>query len=155
MQKSLLLTVLVTFCVTSFGQDFSELSNYNFDSVQSYEVQESNVLVCANYLFNNPSDKDKLARLVSTQFIFKWMYGTPDYDFTIDEKAMELTKGNDELFGLYTAAMTKVVLDNKDEKLTDEEVYNKAKDILVDYCSEPSNKMKPSKKIKKILKNRK
>jgi hypothetical protein len=84
----------------------------------------------------------------------KWMEGTPDYTFEIGEKSMELTKGNSDLLGLYLAAMTKVVLENTDKDLNNETIYENAETLLVNYCSDKNNKMKPSKKIKKILKAR-
>jgi hypothetical protein len=50
--------------------------------------------------------------------------------------------------------MTKVVLENKGKKLESSEIYERSEKILVDYCSIKSNKMKPSRKIKKIIKER-
>ncbi|MCK8481705.1 hypothetical protein [Psychroserpens algicola] len=154
--KKIILTVVIAFIShLSIGQNFAELNNYEFKSVESYKTEESKVLLCANYLFNNPTNKSELNRLISIQYIMKWMMGTPDYTFEIGEKAMELTKGNDDLLGLYMAAMSKVVIESKSEKLDNEQIYNQAEDILVNYCSNSDNKMKPSKKIKKILKSRK
>lgn len=51
--------------------------------------------------------------------------------------------------------MTKVVLENTGEKLNDDQVYEQAQEILIEYCSNPDNKFKPSKKMKKIIKSRK
>ncbi len=83
------------------------------------------------------------------------MTGTPDYKFDIGENAMELTKGDSDLLGLYFAAMTKVVLEKTGEKLNDDQVYEQAQEIIIEYCSNPDNKFKPSKKMKKIIKSRK
>jgi len=52
-------------------------------------------------------------------------------------------------------AMSKVVLENKYEELNNQKVYDMAEEILVNYCSNSNNKMKPSKKIKEIIKSRK
>ncbi len=139
----------------SFGQSFSELAKYEFKTVESYKSEQSKVLECSNYLFNNPSNKDESNRLTATQYILKWMEGTPDYTFDIDKKVLELTKGNSDLLGLYFAAMSKVVLENENHTLNSEEIYNQAEKLLVDYSSNSGNKIKPSKKIKKILKSRK
>ncbi|MFK7813343.1 MAG: hypothetical protein AB8B59_12690 [Maribacter sp.] len=68
---------------------------------------------------------------------------------------MDLTKGNSDLLGLYMAAMSKVVLENKGKKLTNDEIYSQSEELLVNYCSIADNKMKPSKKIKKIIKKSK
>lgn len=154
--KKITLIIAITFSFNILiGQNFTELANYEFETEESYKTEENKVLICANYLFNNPTKQAELNRLTSVQFIMKWMTGTPDYTFEIGGKSMELTKGNSDLFGLYMAAMSKIVIENKGEKLDNDEIYNRAEEILVNYCSNSDNKMKPSKKIKKILKSRK
>jgi len=154
--KKIILIIAISFSFnTLIGQNFTELANYEFETKESYKTEENKVLMCANYLFNNPAKQAKLNRLTSIQFIMKWMTGTPDYTFGIGEKAMELTKGNSDLLGLYMAAMSKVVIENEGGKFDNDEIYNQAEEILVSYCSNSDNKMKPSKKIKKILKSRK
>ena len=155
MRKIIFITIIALLCNASFGQNFSELAKSEFESAESYKPAESQVLICANYLFDNPANKSELNRLNSVQYIMKWMTGTPDYTFDIGEKAMELTKGNSDLLGLYLAAMSKVVIDNKGGKLSSDDIYNGAEKILVDYCSVSDNKIKPSKKIKKLLKEAK
>jgi hypothetical protein len=155
MQKITFIIIITLFCNVSFGQNFSELANSEFESAESYKPAESQVLLCANYLFDNPTNESELNRLNSIQYIMKWMSGTPDYTFDIGEKAMELTKGNTDLLGLYMAAMSKVVIDNKGEKLSSGDIYIGAEKILVKYCSVSENKIKPSKKIKKLLKEAK
>lgn len=155
MKKIIFIVIITLFCNTSFGQNFSELAKYEFESAASYKPAESQVLLCANYLFDNPTDKAELNRLNSIQYILKWMTGTPDYTFDIGEKAMELTKGNSDLLGLYMAAMSKVVIETNEGELTSDEIYNRAEKILVKYCSDSENKIKPSKKIKKLLKESK
>ena len=153
--KKIILTFSIAFTShLSFGQDFNKLAKYEFETTESYESEKTNVLLCANYLFNNPVNQEKLNRLTSIQYIMKWMEGTPEYTFTIDEKAMELTKDNIDLVSLYLAAMAKVCIEHRDGNLKNEEIYNMAEEMLVNYCSNPNNKIKPSKKIKKIMKER-
>ncbi|GGD15547.1 hypothetical protein [Flavobacterium orientale] len=155
MKKIILIIVLIFASTLSFGQNFKELAAYEFKSAESYETEKSKVLMSANYLFTTPADLNELNRLHAIQYIMKWMEGTPEYTFEIGEKAMELTKGNSDLLGLYLAAMTKAVLDNKEKPLSNDEIYNQAEELLVNYCSDSNNKMKPSKKIKSIIKNSK
>ena len=155
MKKIILIIALAFSFNISIGQNFTQIDNYEFETVESYKTEIDKVLMCANYLFNNPANKGEINRLISIQYILKWMTGTPDYTFDIGDKSMELTKGNSDLLGLYMAAMSKVVIENKDEKLDSDEIYNRAEEILVNYCSNSDNKMKPSRKIKKILKSRK
>lgn len=154
MRKSILI-IAISFTVQfSFGQNFNQLDNYEFATVESYKTEEPKVLMCANYLFNTPANQSEFNRLTSIQYIMKWMTGTPDYSFDIGESAVELTKGNDNLLGLYFAAMSKVVLENEGETLSKEDIYNRSEKMLVNYCVNSDNKMKPSSKIKKLLKSR-
>ncbi|MEP3210175.1 MAG: hypothetical protein ABJN95_13330 [Maribacter sp.] len=155
MKKIILVITVLLVSHVSIAQNFNELEHYEFNSVESYKTEQANVLLCANYLFNNPTNTSELNRLTSIQYIIKWMTGTPDYTFEIGEKALELTKGNDDLLGLYMAAMSKVVLENTERQLSNDEIYNQSEEVLVNYCSNADNKMKPSRKIKKILKSRK
>ena len=104
----------------------SFVSDKRLHSIDTYKKHEPQVLECANYLFKNPTNKNELNRLTCIQFVMKWMEGTPDYTFSIGEKAMELTKGNSDLFGLYLAAMTKTVLDNSDSSLDENEIHENA-----------------------------
>ncbi|AUP78729.1 hypothetical protein [Flavivirga eckloniae] len=154
MKNILLLITLACLNLNSYSQDYSKLKDYEFSGDKIFKKSESQVLECTNYLLSNPTNKDELNRLNSMQFIMKWMEGTPDYTFNIGKKAMDLTKGNSDLLGLYLAAMTKTVLDNTNSKLNDDDIHENAKKLLVDYCSNPNNNIKPSKTIKKILKKK-
>lgn len=155
MKHFLLLFVIVFFIKISNAQNFEQIAEYKFKKVEDYKTEKNKVLQCANYLFENPANQNELNRLTAIQYIIKWMEGTPDYTFKIGEKATSLTKGNNDLLALYFVGMTKVVLDEKEEKkLSNEEIYNRTEKLLVKYCSNPDNKMKPSRKIKKIMKGK-
>jgi hypothetical protein len=151
--KRIIFIALVTLsCTMSFGQNFGELAKTEFKSKESYKPAESQVLICANYLFGNPANQAELNRLSAIKYIFKWMEGTPDYTFDIGANAMKLTDGNSDLLGLYMAAMSKVVLENTNQKLSSDEIYSQSEKIVVKYCSIADNKVKPSKKIKQLIK---
>lgn len=152
MKKNIFIALITLTYTMSFGQNFSELANTEFKSAESYKPAESQVLTCANYLFSSPANQAELNRLNAIKYIMKWMEGTPDYTFEIGEKAMKLTDGNSDLLGLYMAAMSKVVLENTTQKLSSDEIYTQSKKIVVEYCSIADNKVKPSKKIKQLIK---
>ncbi|MGY6647954.1 hypothetical protein [Wenyingzhuangia sp. IMCC45574] len=155
MKKFLLLFVLLCSINYSFGQNFSELKDYTFKTAEEYKTKDADVLKCANYLFNHPVKYEEHNRLIALQFIFIWATGTPDYTFDMEGRMMKLTKGNEGLLGLYFAAMCKVVLENNGTKLSRDEIYNQSEALLVAYCADKGNKIKPSKAIKKILKKQK
>ena len=152
MKKIIFISLITLFQNISIAQDFGELAHAKFKTKESYKLAENNVLECTNYLFDNPATEElEMNRLISIQYIMKWMEGT-EYSFEIGEMEMELIKGNSDLLGLYLAAMAKVVIENKAKKLTNDDIYNKAKGILVKYCSVSENKVKPSKELKKEIK---
>lgn len=151
--KKIIFIALITLSHTmSFGQNFTELANTEFKSAESFKSAENQVIACANFLFSTPANQAELNRLKAIQYIIKWMTGTPDYTFDLGEKAMKLTDGNSDLLGLYMAAMSKVVIENTAEKLSSDEIYSQSEKILVKYCAISDNKMKPSKKIKQLIK---
>jgi hypothetical protein len=154
--KLLLIVVPVFFLAGTkcMGQDFSELVDYKFKSASEYEEKEEQVLICANYLFDHPVDKNDMNRLVSMQFIIQWMSGTPDHTFSLGKEATDLTKGNADLLGLYMAAMSKVVLENEGAALNDTQISQQATELLLNYCENPDNNLKPSKKMKQLLKSK-
>jgi hypothetical protein len=154
MKKYFFFIALSLFALCTFGQDFSQFNKQELKSFQDFKQAESKALETANYLLNTPYNKNDINRLYAIQYVIKWMEGTPDYTFSIGSKAMTLTKGSNKLLSLYFAAMTKAVLENKGTKLTDNQIYNKAEAYLVDFCSNPKNNLKPSRAIKRILKNK-
>lgn len=151
MRKVILCLVLVFSSLNLFAQDYTSLDVGSLQKMEDYIKAEPKVLECANFLLQTPHEKNNLNRLSATQYILKWMEGT-DYTFNIDSKAVELTDGNNDLFGLYMTSMPKVVLENKDAELAADEVHNKVVELLVAYCKNEKNNMKPTKKLKKLMK---
>jgi len=153
MKKILMALAFVVITSTTFAQDFTKLKDATFKNKEAYKPAEKQVLECANYMFSTPYAKDDVNRLVAFQYIFKWMEGTPDYSFEINEKVMNLVEGNKELLPLYFSAICKVAIESK-EKLTNEDIYSKSSLLLADYCGNSKNNMKPSKELKKIIKSK-
>lgn len=151
MKKGILFFVFFVSSLSLWAQDFTSLDLNSFKKAEDYVKAEPKVLECANFLLQTPHEENNLNRLTATQYILKWMEGT-DYTFNIDANAVELTDGNNDLFGLYMTSMTKVVLENKDVELTADEVHNKVVELLIAYCKNEKNNMKPTKKLKKLMK---
>jgi hypothetical protein len=144
--------LLVPFLATS--QDFSGLKNYKLEAAGDYKPAEKQLLECCDFLLNNPVKQNELDRNYAIQFIMRWMEGTPDYTFNIDKEVMDLTGGESELLSLYFAALSKAVVNEPVLAESQEQLTSKATDILLDYCANPDNQVKNSKKIKKLLKTR-
>lgn len=150
MKKTLIILTLFM-CTSLFAQDFSTLEKYELKSDESYVKAEPKVLECANYLFSHPAKENELNRLNAIQFIMRWMEGCA-HTFNLDTTVMDLVGDNDELLGLYMAGMSKVVVENGATKLSDAEVFDKTAALLVAYCKNDSNGVKPTKVLKKLMK---
>ena len=131
----------------------------NFDLIKlehsaDYKPASPFALQTANYLLSTPLKVDNPDRIKSLQFIYKWMTGTPDYSFRLDEAANTIFKGNNELMGIYMASMVKYSLENKAEAKDPKAV--KLNSILgtIAYCEKKENNVKPSKSLKKLLEAR-
>lgn len=149
--KKILITLSLILCTSLFAQDFSNLDTYELKTSESYVNAEPKILECTNYLFSHPAKENEVNRLQATQFILRWMEGS-DYTFTVDTKMTDVVGDNKDLFGLYLAGMCKVVIESGSTKLSDIEVHNKTVALLVTYCKNESNGVKPTKALKKLMK---
>src|SRR5688572_24522752 len=109
--RKLLLAILLFSAINSYAQTLPNFDEIRLDQATDYKNADNHVLTAATYLFSTPLEKNNIDRLKSLQFIIKWMTGTPDYTFTIDKVATDVTKGNDDLVGLYMAGMAKYCIE--------------------------------------------
>lgn len=149
--KKILITLSLLMCVNLFAQDFSTLETYELKSEASYVNAEPKIIECANYLFSHPVKENELNRLNTIQFIMRWMEGCA-HTFNLDTTVMDLVGDNDDLLALYMAGMSKVVVESGATKLSDVEVFDKTAALLVAYCKNESNGVKPTKVLKKLMK---
>jgi hypothetical protein len=150
--KKLLTLVLLLISIQFYSQDFNKIASTELKVKEDYRKAEPQVSKSADFLFNNSNKPETNNRKIALAYIIQWMSGTSDHTFNIDSNAMELTKGNQDLFAMYMVALTKVCLDNLDKKLTDDDYFEKASQLLASYCSDKSNKLKPNKALKKVFK---
>lgn len=133
---------------TVSAQAQTTFENLEFSHKSDFKKQEARILEMANYVLSRPisenvNDKVALANIV------KWMSGTPDHDFVIDKSVMDLSKHNDNVLGIYMAAATKAALDGKAKDAN--QLKLASFEMLLTYCSNNSNGVKPNKEMKKAL----
>jgi hypothetical protein len=155
MKPTLFILTFIFAINSNFAQNFQELADTKFSTTEDYKTSETNVLNCADYLLSTAYNKEDLNRVNAMQFIMNWMEGTPDYTFNIDKKVTTLTEGNDTLLSLYLAGISKVVIEQKEASLTPDQLYSKTEQLLVDYCANRRNNVKPSVQIKQLIKAKK
>ena len=153
--KSLLFAILtIGLFHLAVAQDYSNLEKLQLNSKADYEKAEGQALECSNYLLNSPVKmvlKD-LNHLYALQFLMKWMGGTPDYTFDIDKTITEITKSKSDLLGIYMAAMTKYVLENKDSSHDADAIKYNAFMTFITYCENENNNVKQNKQLKELIK---
>ncbi|HVG16307.1 MAG TPA: hypothetical protein VM935_15155 [Chitinophagaceae bacterium] len=140
-----LFSITAHFC---FAQ--SPYNEIALEQKEDYKKAEKDILKAAGYLFNSPYDKDDLERLYAIEFIMKWMSGTPDYKFELNEKYSKPFSSETDLIGLYMAAMAKYAVENREKKIDPDNISLAAVKIILDYSNKPSNNLKQTGELKKM-----
>jgi alkaline phosphatase len=96
-------------------------------------------------------EKNNINRLKSLRFIIRWMTGTPNYSFALDEQATKFAKKNDDLLGLYMAGMTKYALENKADAKDPNKVKLNTVRLILRYVKEEKNNVKLNSELKKAI----
>lgn len=148
MKKLFLLFLFLFFCALCFAQaSFSEIK---LDLGSDYRAAEKNVIKAVTYLFTTKYDEDDLERLYATEFIMKWMAGTPDYTFEINEKFSRTFVQDPELLNLYMSALAKLALERQDKAKDGNYLGLNAAKMVIQYSSKPANNLKQTSELKKM-----
>jgi hypothetical protein len=148
--KKLLTIVLLMIGSCCLAQNRPDYENIKLVKPEEIRAADTFALVDASHLLSTPNDKNSLHRLEALQFIIKWMEVTPDYNFTLEEVTTKFMKGNTDLLGLYMAAMTKYVLENKASSKNEKLIRLNAITMLLNYCENENNNIKMTKQLKKL-----
>ena len=148
MKKLFLFFLLIVVAGKCFSQSLPRFEQYKFDKTSDYKLADSAALQTANFLLSNPIDQNVPTRLKAGQFVMRWMEGTPDYTFSLEQNAIRYLSGNVDLMLMYMASMAKYALETKsnDVKIT---TINGVK-ILLGYVNSPINNVKKDKNLKKL-----
>lgn len=149
--KKIFCLVLTLFSVAfAFSQTIPNYNQIKLDKAEDYKMADTFALQAANFLLLNPIDKVENDRLSSSQFLLKWMTGTPDYRFTFGESTKILNDDID-LMGIYLASTVKFCLENKSLSKDQDKVKIGTWQILLSYCDDHNNNVKLTKKLKKLI----
>jgi len=147
----LMLTLIMGLCNDhAYAQTLPSFEYIKMEQVSDFKAAEPFALQTANYLLGTPYRKDNPDRLKSLQFISKWMNGTPDYAFRVQEVAEKYFKGSIDLLGLYMAGAVKFALENKTGAKDAELLKLNAITHLLAYCEIPENNLRLNKQLKKL-----
>ena len=148
MKKFLALTIAAGLAFSSYAQ--SSYSNIKLEEKEDYKLAESAVLKASEYLFTTKYDKEDLERLYAIEFIMKWMNGTPDFNFDLNEKFTKPFLHETDLLGLYMGALAKFAIEHKNQAKEPNTVNLNAAKMIIDYSNKPANNLKQTGELKKM-----
>jgi hypothetical protein len=143
--------LLLGFIMVCNAQDYSKLKEIDLKDKEDFGKAEGKILECSKYVLTTPMDDENTNRINALQFLFRWMDGTPDYTFTLDETVGKLAQTSDALLGVYMACMCRYVLENKEKAKDVNEVKYNSILMLIDYSSDPNNKVEVSGELENLI----
>lgn len=148
--KHIFVVLLLLCCNSLFAQTLPDFDKIKLEKGSDYKDAEPAVLKAAAYVLTTPLKEKDSNRSKSLAFIIKWMSGTPDYTFAIDETATTMSKDNAAVLGLYLAAMTQYCLENPASATDQKAVELNAVKKVLTYCENPANNVVMTKQLKKF-----
>jgi hypothetical protein len=152
--KAVFLSLLLVGCLgAASAQDYSKLDSIQLTEKADFARNESLVLECSNYLLSSPIKlvADDANHLKALQLVIRWMEGTNDYSFNIDESIGKLVEENQTILNIYMACMTKFVLENKDKAKDDAAVKYGSFLLLASYCEDSSKGVKQGNEVANLV----
>ena len=150
MKNVLIILLFITNAFYSYGQKVTDFESIKLENAADCKAAEPFALEASNYLFSTPFQKEDIHRLKSIQFIIRWMAATPDFRFSLDEMATKLSKGNEDVLSLYLGAMTKFVLEHREQSGNEAVIRLNSITTILNFAENPSNNFKMSKGLRKL-----
>ena len=138
--------------MTGKSQDYSRLKDIEMKSKEEFIKAEDKVLECTKYVLTTPMDDENTNRRNAMQFILRWMEGTPDYTFTLDETVGKIAQTSDALLGVFMACMSRYVLEHKDKAKDEKDVKYNSVLMLIDYARDPENDVEITGEMENLIK---
>lgn len=120
MRKLILFLLLFSASMlNSYSQESPKVKHIKLNKKSHYKSAEPEVLKLVNYLFETPIDSKNYTRKEAGEFLIRWMNGTPDYVFVLEDKEINYFNTDADLMLTYMAGLTKFTLQHptiKDQK---------------------------------------
>jgi len=128
----------------------SAFSEIRLETEDDYKNAEKYALEAAGYVLSNPFDIDDMKRTEAVQFILVWMEGANGYDF--DLNFLDKLDNDVNQKTTYLASLVKYTIENKDKSLSPSAIEQGSQKIFFNYCTNPQNNIKQTRKLKKLAK---
>jgi len=148
--KTMFLILFWCVAFSAFSQNTSQYDNIPLHTAADYRKAEPHVILASDYVYSSPIDKEDLNRKNAVSFVMKWMQGTSDYSFGMDETISKISNGENEILGLYFTFLAKYALSKGKGADRDDLKYN-AYLMLATYCENPVNNFRIRGEVKKLI----
>ena len=140
MKRILLVCVFAFVACNVFAQSLPQFDEIKLQKTKDYKLAEPAVVQTADFIISTPIDKNTDTKTIAAQFLMKWMDGTPDFTFTLDENSTRYFLQNNELMMVYVASMAKYAIETKQHN-SKTNTINAIKSLL-SYINDPANNVK-------------
>lgn len=139
--RKIILFLLLFFStiIYSYAQEFPNLKQIKLNKKSHFKSAEPEVIKLVNYLFETPIDAKNHSRKEAGEFLIKWMNGTPDYTFILQDTETVYFNTDANLMLIYMASLTKYMLENKSEK-DQKVIVLGAMKLALSYLNQQENK---------------
>lgn len=151
--KNLLSVVLLSLSIGAFGQlEFKVPENYRFKEKEDYKKYEKEFIEACEWLMTTPVQINKKNRKEVSQFVLKYIMGSPDVMIEISDLAM--FSSSNEYLTIFMAGWSVEHLKTRkfDDKLSGCMAGIKA---VIEFYESNSEYLGKDKKIKKYIKLKK
>ena len=148
MKRILLICVFAFVTCNVFAQSLPQFDQVKLQKTKDYKLAEPTVVQTADFIIATPIDKNTDTKTIAAQFLMKWMDGTPDFTFTLDENSTRYFLQNNELMMVYVASMAKYAIQNH-ARNTKTITINAIKSLLA-YINDPANNVKKTDELKEL-----
>ncbi len=150
--KKIILSLLLFCCVTVFAQPRPIYKSVPLDKAEDYPKADPFALQACDHILKTTYKSGNTGALNEISFMIRWMEGSPDFTFTLDEVATKLMKGNDDMLPIFMACMGKFALENRADAKDAKKMNLGAVKLLIAYVEDPNHSdFKITKALKKLV----
>jgi hypothetical protein len=148
--KTIVLIMICFVAFSAFSQNTSQYDNIPLNSAADYRKAEPQVMLASDYVYSSPIDKEDMNRKNAISFVMKWMKGTSDYSFGMDETIGKISNSDYEILSIYFTCLAKYAL-SKGKGADREDLKYNAYLMMATYCENPANNFKIRGEVKKLI----
>jgi len=131
------------------AQNLPPFNHVKLATRKDYKQADSTVSQLSAYLLSIPIDRDTATRINAAQFLMRWMEGTNEYTFVINENNTRAFINNTNLMAVYMAALCKTALEHK-PGVGSKTVTLDGTKRLIGYINNPANNVKSTPELREL-----